>query len=77
MGRKKAEFCSKYTAEGIMNVINKKCGEEGYLKIPLFSGVGSRKAQVCAKHAAEGMVNAKIKKCSHEGYLTQSTFGEC
>ncbi|CAN0041340.1 unnamed protein product [Sphacelaria rigidula] len=72
---RKAEFCAKHAREGMIQVVNKVCGNAGCSTRPSYGVVGSRKAEFCAKHAKQGMVNVVTKVCGNNGGSTQPSHG--
>ncbi|CAM9779634.1 unnamed protein product, partial [Ectocarpus fasciculatus] len=54
--RKKAEFCRKHRKQGMVSVVDKRCGHRGCTKRPGFGMDGSRHA-FCNRHAQRRMVH--------------------
>ena len=75
----KTTCCAEHTAEGMVNLINRrKCAHPGCKKRPSFGVAGTKKIEFCAGHAREGMVNLKNinrEKCAHPGCTKQPSFG--
>eukprot|EP00903_Cladosiphon_okamuranus_P014338 g13313.t1 len=63
-GSKTAKFCAKHK-EGMVDVVNKRCGHPGCNKHPSSDVQGSKTADLCAEHKKEGMVIAVSKRCGH------------
>ncbi|CAM9224280.1 unnamed protein product, partial [Sphacelaria rigidula] len=64
---KKAEFCSQHARAGMVDVVNKKCNDDGCSKTPSFCLAGGKNVKFCARYARAGMVDVVTKKCDHEG----------
>ncbi|CAM9765281.1 unnamed protein product [Sphacelaria rigidula] len=59
----------------MVNVRDKRCGEEGCVKYPSYGVAGSKKAEFCSKHAGAGMVNVVNKRCGEEGCVKYPSYG--
>lgn len=59
----KAEMCAKHALEGMVDVVNKRCGHPSCSKLPSFSMAGTKRRVMCAEHALDGMVS--VKRCCH------------
>ncbi|CAM9296296.1 unnamed protein product [Sphacelaria rigidula] len=59
----------------MVDVVSKRCGEEGCFKHPSFGVASSRKAEFCAAHARAGMVDVVSKRCGEEGCFKRPSFG--
>ena len=67
LGEKKGLYCSLHKKEEMVDVVNKKCIEEGCATQPAFNIEGEKIALYCSLHKLEGMVDVVSKKCIEEG----------
>lgn len=77
-GTKRAELCAQHAKEGMVDVINKRCGHRGCNKPPSHRVEGTKKAELYAwQHAREGMVDVVSKRwCAHHrGCSARPHFG--
>ncbi|CAM9891520.1 unnamed protein product, partial [Sphacelaria rigidula] len=56
----------------MVDVVNKRCGQEGCFNKPSYGAKGSRRADFCAQHAVAGMVNVVKKRRGQEGFSKPS-----
>ncbi|CAM9366239.1 unnamed protein product [Sphacelaria rigidula] len=52
----------------MVDVVSKRCGQEGFSKVPSNGTVGSRRGAFGAQHAGTAMVDVVSKRCGHEGF---------
>lgn len=64
---KKALYCYKHKFEGMIDVKNKRCENEGCIKQPSYNYECIKIPMYCSNHKLEDMVNVKSKKCCEEG----------
>jgi len=62
----KALYCGQHKREGMVDVKNKTCCEEGCKKHPIYNVEGETKRLYCNEHKKEGMVNVISKSCKSE-----------
>ena len=73
-GETKALYCSAHRKDGMVDVKNKTCCEEGCKTIPNYNTEGETKALYCFAHKKEGMVDVKNKTCCEEGCKTRPIY---
>jgi len=66
-GETKRLYCNEHKKEGMVDVKNKTCCEEGCKKQPNYNVEGETNALYCNEHKKEGMVNIISKTCCEEG----------
>jgi hypothetical protein len=57
------KFCKEHKEPGMVDVINKKCIEEGCPKTPVYNFQGQITRLYCKDHCKPGMINLKDKLC--------------
>jgi len=67
-------YCRHHSKEGMIDVRNKKCLEEGCNIRCFFNYPGNLTGVYCCRHAKEGMINVRAKKCNVEGCITAPSF---
>ena len=55
--------CSAHRLNGMVNVYNKTCLEEGCLKRPLYNYPNEKRGVTCKEHSENGMMDLQNKKC--------------
>jgi predicted nucleic acid-binding Zn ribbon protein len=74
----KAIYCVSHKLDGMINVKDKKCENEGCNKQSMYNYEGQTKAIYCSSHKLYNMVDIRSKKCEHEGCNTRPTYNyEC
>ena len=66
-------FCKAHKTEGMVDVVSKRCAQEGCSAIPSFN-VPGEKPRFCNAHKTEGMVDVKHKRCDQDGCSAQPSF---
>lgn len=62
-GEKTGKYCSAHKLDGMVNVINKMCEQQGCIgKRAIFNIIGE-KPKFCGEHATGEMINLSAKKC--------------
>jgi hypothetical protein len=61
--RQKALFCSVHTEDGIVDVIDKRCIQEGRKTCSSFNYENETKTLYCSVHKENRMINVISKKC--------------
>ncbi|CAM9412668.1 unnamed protein product, partial [Ectocarpus sp. 8 AP-2014] len=67
---KKAEFCSKHSKPGMINVVSTRCGHPRCMKQPSYGNHGM-KPEFCSQHSQQGMVDIVNPRCGHPGCTKQ------
>ncbi|CAM9649165.1 unnamed protein product, partial [Sphacelaria rigidula] len=68
-GSKQVKVCAQHARAGMVDVVTKKCDDEGCSKKPSYDLAGSKKAEFFSQHARAGMVHVASYKPSREGCL--------
>ena len=55
--------CATHRLNGMVNVYDKTCREEGCLKRPLYNFPNEKRGVTCKEHSENGMVDLQNKKC--------------
>lgn len=63
IGQKKGRFCSAHKNEGMVNVLDKCCDENGCIGNRATFGLPNGKPKYCMTHTKEGMLNLTLKRC--------------
>ena len=67
-GKTCGQFCATHKLEGMINVKDKRCANQGCGQRPSFNILGG-KPLYCGSHQTDGMVNVMTKFCEHSGCL--------
>ena len=59
---KKGIYCNLHKKEGMINVVDKRCKEDGCNTIPNYNYI-NMKPEYCTTHKKKDMINVKNKKC--------------
>ena len=63
----KALFCTSHKTVEMVNVVSKRCEQEGCSKLNPNFGLEGEKGRFCVLHKMAVMVNVTDKRCEHEG----------
>mmetsp|Transcript_22565 Transcript_22565/g.34038 ORF Transcript_22565/g.34038 Transcript_22565/m.34038 type:complete len:295 (+) Transcript_22565:92-976(+) len=73
-GEKKAVYCKLHKTTGMVDVLKRKCKEEGCRSRPSFNYKGYLTGDFCSKHKHEDMIDVAKEQCAEEGCSTRAYF---
>ena len=69
-----ARYCGAHSPLDWVNVVNKRCAQDGCTHIPIFGHSGGKPSR-CATHASPDMVDVVSKQCGVKGCTKQPSYG--
>ena len=69
-----SRYCGVHSPLDWVDVVNKRCGQDGCMKQPSY-GLPGGKAIRCAAHLSPCMVDVHNKKCGFDGCTTRPSYG--
>lgn len=66
--------CKQHAADGMGNVLLKRCSHDTCMKLPSFNAEGSKQTIYCRRHATTDMVDVRSKRCLHDTCQRRPTF---
>jgi len=72
-GQTVGKYCATHKPDGMINVKDKRCANQGCAQRPSFNILGG-KPLYCGSHQIDGMINVMTKFCEHSGCLITPVF---
>jgi hypothetical protein len=68
-GQTKPLYCNQHKLPNMIDIINKRCQNEGCMKQPNYNYDGKTKPLYCNQHKLDNMIDIKHKRCQNEGCM--------